>query len=318
MSTRAVGVDIGGTKILGVAIDTSAPNDPIATMRATTPSGGRAIVEAVATVIHDLDDDPGTPVGVGVAGLVDRDGRVRTSPNLPGVEDFALRSELEHRLGRTVVVENDATAATVAEAAIGAGMRSDFLFVALGTGIGGGLVIDGVVVRGRDGFAGEFGHMIVDPGGVRCVCGRRGCWERYASGSALERLAAERPHADRWLTIGDGPVTAEQVIVAVRGGVAEARAVLDEWSDWVGLGIANLVVALDPERVVLGGGVLDAADLLLDGIRQATGRSLFGVDHRHDVDIVPAVLGSTAGATGAAMLAGTPTLLGSRGDEMGS
>jgi len=305
LSRRTVGVDVGGTKVLAVAVDPAAPTEVLASARVSTPTGGSAIVQAIAEVVHQVDSDPTHEVGVGVAGLVDRNGVVWTSPNLRGVDRFDLRNELVGRLGRHVVIENDATAAAMAEARFGAGVgRTDVIFVALGTGIGGALVVDGQVRRGVNGFAGEFGHMIVERGGVRCVCGRRGCWERYASGAALERMAHDREQAGDWQ--GRPLATAisgEEIIEAARVGHPTAILVLDEFSGWIGLGVANLVAALDPQCVILGGGVLDAGDVLLEPIRSAVRASLFGVERRPDVEVVAATLGSMAGAVGAALLA---------------
>lgn len=304
MSSRAVGIDIGGTKILGLAVDPSAPGDVAEQVRVPTPAGEHEILEAIIVVAERLGRGPTEPVGIGVAGLVDRDGAVRTSPNLPGIREFALQERLRDRLGPLVAVDNDATTAALAEVRAG-GLDADgtALFITLGTGVGGGVVVDGRVHRGANGFAGEFGHMIVDPGGVRCVCGRNGCWERYASGSALERMARDRFDEVEFTETDREDITGEVVIEEARRGNSDALAVLDVFAGWVGLGIGNLVTAFDPQQVILGGGVLDSADVLLDRIRSGVRESVFGGAHRPEIEVTVATLGSRAGAVGAALMA---------------
>ncbi len=157
--------------------------------------------------------------------------------------------------------------------------HDDMVLVTLGTGIGGGLVANGAVVRGRNGFAGEYGHMVVDPDGPRCPCGRRGCWERYASGSGLAMLAREAATARRCAAVvelaGGDPqdVRGEHVQAAARAGDAEALAVIDEFGRWVALGLSNLTNALDPEMFVLGGGLASGADLYLEPDRDLVRRA---------------------------------------------
>ncbi|MGB9347333.1 MAG: ROK family protein, partial [Ilumatobacteraceae bacterium] len=183
--TRRVGIDVGGTKAQGVALDLD--GELLATAHRSTPRGDDSLGPLI-DVLVDLADELGEDgsVGVGVPGLVTRAGVLRAAPNLDGVADFEVSRLLSERLGAPVAVDNDATCATIAEWQLGAAAGTDnMVLVTLGTGIGGGLVANGAVQRGINGFAGEFGHMVVDPDGPRCPCGRRGCWERYASGSGL-------------------------------------------------------------------------------------------------------------------------------------
>ena len=202
-----------------------------------------------------------------------------------------------------VEVDNDATCATVAEWKTGVGVGiTDLVLVTLGTGIGGGLVVNGELVRGRNGFAGEFGHMVVDPTGPLCPCGRRGCWERYASGSGLAMLAREAAIARRCEAVvelaGGDPqdVRGEHVQFAARAGDVEALAVIDEFARWVALGLSNLTNALDPEMFVLGGGLAAGADLYLDRIVAWFGELLYQPHLREIPRIEFATSGPRAGA----------------------
>lgn len=314
---HAIGIDVGGTKLLGVVVDTADPATPIAVARRSTPAGTDALVDALAALATDLDTglegglDTATlaPIGVGLPGLVDHDDQFRYGPNLPAVEDIALGDLLGSRVGRRVAVDNDATCATAAEFRFGAGAgHSDGVLVTLGTGIGAGLVIDGAVRRGANGFAGEPGHMVIDRNGPDCPCGRRGCWERFASGSGLGRLGRDAALAGRLPSAvelaGDAAaVRGEHVVAMARAGDSEAGAVLDEFAWWVAAGIGNLVDLLDPSIVVLGGGVMEAADVLLDRIADAVPTQVVGSGHRPAVSLALARAGEHAGAIGAALIA---------------
>lgn len=241
---------------------------------------------------------------------MDRSGTLRYGPNIPGVTDLPLAARLRERLGLPVVVDNDATCAAWAEHERGAARGANHsITVTLGTGIGGGITVKGEVLRGAHGFAGEPGHMVVDPSGPRCPCGRRGCWEVFASGTGLGRLgrlAAEAGGAPTLVERAGGQVVAirgEHVTAAAADGDAAALAVLEDFGGWVALGVANLVNLLDCEIVVLGGGLVEAGELLLAPVRAAYQRLAMGADHREPVPIVAAALGERAGAWGAALLA---------------
>jgi glucokinase len=182
------------------------------------------------------------------------------------------------------------------------------VLVTLGTGIGGGLVMSGRLQRGAHGFAGEFGHMVVDPDGPPCPCGRRGCWERYASGSGLARLAREAAvgrRVNRVLEIAGGDpeaVRGEMVMQAAREGDTDALAVIDDFGRWVAVGLVNLANTLDPEMFVLGGGLAAGSDLYLDPIRRWFGELIYQPDLRPLPDIAFARWGERSGAVGAALL----------------
>jgi glucokinase len=218
-------------------------------------------------------------VGVGLPGLVDHRGTLRTAPHIPGVVDLDVGASLAAATGLAVAADNDATCALVAEHRLGAARGStDAVLVTLGTGIGGALLLGGQVQRGTSGFAGELGHMVVEPGGRPCPCRQWGCWEGYASGQALDRLAAEA------------------------GGDPRAD-LLGPLAGWVALGLANLVHVLDVERVVVGGGLSELGERLLAPVRAAFLERVMAPAHRPPVAIVGAEWGERAGAVGAALLA---------------
>lgn len=310
--TRWLGIDVGGTKCLGVVLD--GDGRVLAEDRRPTPRGPGSLdaligtlaelTETLAGAIGPLDE-----VGVGVPGLVTDAGVLRAAPNLDGVDDLDVAGRLGGRLGMRVLVDSDATCAAIAEWRHGAAVGArDMVLVTLGTGIGGGLVAGGRLQRGAHGFAGEFGHMVVDPDGPWCPCGRRGCWERYASGSGLARLARDAAvarRADRVLALAGGDpdgVRGEMVQAAAREGDAQARAVIDEFSRWVALGLANLTNALDPEMIVLGGGLARGADLYLEPIERWFRDLLYQPERRTVPPVRFARWAERAGAVGAALL----------------
>lgn len=304
---RWIGVDVGGTKVLAVRITAAGEVEA----EATRPMPGRTAPESeVEQAIVDAANDVAGPspagstgpaVGVSAAGLVDREGeRYLFGAHLPW-RDVRLRERLESRLvafggtpGR-VVLENDANCAAYAELLAGAARDVDSaLLVTIGTGIGGALILDRRLVRGAHGLAGEFGHMQVVPDGLACECGLRGCWEQYCSGRALERVTRVALGKHR-----DGPEVAAMALA----GDEVARQAFATVGTWLGVGVAGLVSAFDPERVVVGGGVSAVGDLLLEPARRALLDSLQGTAHRPVPDLVPAELGPRAGAVGAALLA---------------
>ncbi len=305
---RTVGVDLGGTKCLAVALE---DGRVVGEHRVPTPAGETAVLDALAEVASAVGGTAAgvRGIGVGVPGLVDRAGVLRFAPNLPGVVDLPIQAELEARLGVAVRVDNDATCACWGERQVGAAQGYDDVILAtLGTGIGGGIVAGGVLMRGANGFAGEIGHMVVDPNGPPCPCGQRGCWERFASGGGLGRLgqrAAAEGRATRVLALAGGDaaqVHGEHVTAAAAEGDAEAQAVLVELAWWVALGLANLANAFDPHAFVLGGGLIEAGELLLGPVRTAFAGLLASSVHRPPIAVVPATLGEHAGAIGAACL----------------
>jgi glucokinase len=313
LSAPTIGVDVGGTKLLGVVLGPDR-SEVLAEVRHPTPRGGEALLAGMVEAVAELSDAAGlhddVRVGVGVAGLVDHRGVLRHGPNQPGVRELDVLGGLAAVLGDRVVVDNDGNCAVRAERASGAAQgRDHVVLVTLGTGIGAGLVVDGRVVRGWNGMAGEPGHTMVDPTGPPCPCGRRGCWERYASGAGLARMARDAAEAGR-LDVGVAPaeIRGEDVVAAARDGDPAAQALLDDFAWWTAVGVANLVAVLDPEIVVLGGGLIDAAELWLDETRRRLPELLVASDHRHLPPIEAARHGGHAAALGAALLAAEPPL----------
>lgn len=308
----SVGLDVGGTKVLGVVIDTRSPAKVLAEQRVLTPDGGEGLVDTLVELVDSLAAAEAVPasVGVGVPGLVDRTGRLHMGAHLRRIHDLPLAALMGERCALPAAVDNDANCHALAERAAGAAAGADeALVVTFGTGIGAGIITGGRLLRGANGFAGEPGHMVVDPDGPPCPCGRRGCWERYASGGGLGRLARDAAHAGRLagaveLAGGDPEgVRGEHVTAAARAGDEGSTAVLGELAGWIALGLANLTNILDPSVIVVGGGLVEAADLLLPVVRARFLDFVMAGGRRPHINIVPAALGERAGAIGAAVMA---------------
>ena len=318
MSRRlAIGIDIGGTKVAGGVVDESGTithrtrrDTP---HRSTSPSVvENTIVESVEELLRQVDPDDVVAVGIGAAGFVAEDrATVVFAPHLSWRNE-PLREALSQRIELPITVDNDANAAAWAEACFGAARgESHVVVITLGTGIGGALIIDGDVQRGRHGIAGEFGHMQIMPAGIRCECGNRGCWEQYASGNALVREARAMIEAgspvvaDLLVRLGGdaNALTGPFITEAAREGDPTARELLADIGEWLGIGLANLAAAFDPGLFVIGGGVSAADEMLIGPAREAFRRQLPGRGYRPEARIVRAVLGSDAGLIGAAELA---------------
>lgn len=308
----SIGVDIGGTKIAAGVVDEA--GEIIAATTRSTPATDAALIEAaVADAVAELrsaHDVVG--VGVGAAGFVAADRRtVRFSANLAWRE-HALAEELERLTGLPVVVENDANAAGWAEYRFGAATEArHMLMMTVGTGLGGAVVLDGNLLRGSGGFAGEVAHMTAVPDGQWCGCGLRGCLEQYTAGTALVR-AAKRRAATGDPLLGplvqaaggdrkaiDGPLITRLAQQGDEGAVE----LIAEIGTWLGRGVASIAALLDPEVVVVGGGVSAAGELLLAPARAAYAEHLTARGHRALADFVPAQMGNRAGIVGAADLA---------------
>lgn len=315
----SIGIDIGGTKIAGGLVDENGAI--VSRARRETPAQHTAeIVEATVALVEELgrragelgQDIHATPVGVACAGYIDAEGaNVLFAPNIAWRHE-PLREELIRATGHRVVIENDANAAAYGEFVCGAGRTvQHMVMVTLGTGVGGGIVIDGELFRGSHGVGAEIGHMRVVPRGHLCGCGNRGCFEVYASGSALVR--------DARALVGSGAVEAARlremcegdpaqlkgadVTAAAHEGDPAAVGLLSEIGRWLGEGAASLAAVLDPELFVIGGGLADAGDLVLDRARTAFAEELTGGAHRPSARFVAAQLGNDAGVIGAAVLA---------------
>jgi glucokinase len=319
-SRLAIGIDIGGTKVAGGVVDV----DGNVTHRARrdTPHRSKSpsvvegtILEVVAELMQVVAPETVDAVGIGAAGFVAADrATVVFAPHLSWRHE-PLQQALQKRVAVPIFVDNDANAAVWAEWKFGAAKgETHVMMITLGTGIGGGILINGQVQRGRFGIAGEFGHMQVVPGGHRCECGNRGCWEQYASGNALVREArslfsANSPIASDLLDRVEGVIdnlTGPLITQAAHDGDPTAQELLAEIGSWLGVGIANLAAAFDPGMFVIGGGVSAAGDLLLTSARETFKRHLTGRGYRPEARIVAAQLGNDAGLIGAADLARFP------------
>ena len=308
----SIGVDIGGTKIAAGVVDDD--GRIVATTTRSTPATDPELIEAgVADAVAELRaSHEVVGVGIGAAGFVGSDRRtVNFAANLAW-RVRPLAQEVEKLVDLPVVVENDANAAGWAEYRFGAATQSrHMLMITVGTGLGGAIVLDGQLVRGGGGFAGEVAHVIAVPEGQWCGCGERGCLEQYTSGTALVRTAKQRASA------GDPAVSA---VLQAAGGVVEdidgplitrlaqqgdpgSIELIADLGTWLGRGVASLASLLDPDVVVVGGGVAAAGDLLLDPAREAYARHLTARVHRELAPFVPAALGNEAGIVGAADLA---------------
>ncbi|CAM4150692.1 ROK family glucokinase [Janibacter anophelis] len=318
MST-SIGIDIGGTKVSGGVLDED--GRILVRTRCDTPDRSNAprvvedtivaVIEELLVLARDAGVERPATVGVGAAGFVAADrSTVVFAPHLSWRNE-PLREALGKRVDLPISIDNDANAALWAEHRFGAARgASHAVMITLGTGIGGAILVGNQLVRGRYGIAGEFGHMQVVPGGQRCECGNRGCWEQYSSGNALVREArglamANSPMATDLLAhVGGDPasLTGPMITEAARQGDATATELLAEIGHWLGVGIANLAAALDPEVFVIGGGVSAAGDLLLGPARDTFARQLTGRGYRPAATIVAARFGPDAGLIGAAAL----------------
>lgn len=307
---RFIGIDVGGTKIMGVVVD-PASGEIQARHKAPTPrSEPDKLPGAIAAVVGELMDAHGAPVGIGVGvpGLVDHQGVLHYGPNVPGVMKLDISGVLRGQFGIPVVAENDASCAALAEHRLGAARGTmHAVVVTQGTGIGGGLIVGGRLLRGSNGFAGEPGHMMVDRSGPLCACGRNGCWEAVSSGTGLANLArqlVEEGGGARIVELAEGEaahIRGEHVSAAMAEGNADAAIILDRFAGWVAEGIASLVTLLDPDVVVLGGGLTVINQHFIADVRERVMPKVMGGAHRPAVPIVPARLGAEAGAIGAAV-----------------
>ena len=298
-----IAVDCGGSQVRAAPATASGGLGAVA--RAATPEDLGDLPAVVAGLIGDPHS--ARAVGVGAAGLVDATtGTLLWAPHHRG-SDVPLGGELSQRLGLPVVVDNDANLAALAEARLGAGSGHRMvLMVAVGTGIGGGLVVAGEIERGR-GHLGEIGHMILDPGGPECACGLAGCWEALASGRALDRGARALAAASNGVLAGRDDVDGTDLVAAAAAGDTGAGAVLETVAHALGRGLAVLVAVLDPDVIVVGGGVGSLGKRLLDPARRAMMEAMPGAQHRRETPVLPARFGADAGLVGAALAAGGVT-----------
>jgi len=316
VGTRAaVGIDIGGSSIKAglVAEDGRLLRS---TKEATDAQAGPdALFEKVRRMTRcllmeaPLEGCEPVGIGIGTAGQVHAAKRVIASatPNLPGWSGYPLAAKLEADCGLPVSIDNDANMMAAGEAWLGAGKAwSTFVCVTLGTGVGGGIVLGGKPYVGRNGFAGEIGHLTIRYDGVPCNCGRIGCWEQYASVTALRRMIAEQldPGFDPDPSPGSGSdggeASPESLFASARAGEAWAIGVVDAYAEFVAIGLGTLIHIFEPQGIVVGGAVTAQGDFLFDRIRRAAARHTMPVFLEEPIPIVPAALGDEAAVYGAA------------------
>lgn len=307
-----VGIDVGGTKIAAGVV--AEDGTLVTSSRSESPADDPvAIAEEIATLVGDLRKDHDvSAVGVAAAGWINLERtEVMFAPNLAW-RDEPLKALVADRVGLPTVIENDANAAAWGEYRFGSGQGARALLTAtIGTGIGGGLVLGGEVFRGGFGVGAEIGHIRVVPQGRLCACGRQGCWEAYGSGTGLtalaEELAAADPSGARVLLAlaEDDPtaITGPMVSAAAEGGDPVAQQAFAELARWIGEGLASLAAIIDPDVIVVGGGVSESAALALSAIETAFAESESGFGHRPAPRFARASLGNDAGLVGAADLA---------------
>ena len=312
MANNTIGIDVGGTKVLGGVV--SETGEILTTARRDTPrEGGRALTQAIADVANDLAHEfPVDSIGVSAAGFISSDRKtILATPNIAEWNGVNLDRELNEILGKRIVLENDANAAAWGEFKFGAGRgRNDLMLLTLGTGVGGGLILDGALFRGAFGIGAELGHIRIVPEGHLCGCGIRGCLEQYSSGSALlrharEAISASPDIARNLLARGDGTLEGlkgQHITDAAREGDPVAMAAFNTMASYLGAGIASLCAVIDPSCIVIGGGVIDAGEIFLGPTREAALRLIpFSGKHPYP-EIVAAELGNHAGLVGVADL----------------
>jgi glucokinase len=296
-----IAVDCGGTNLSVARLDRA--TDPGEAVTVPTPDDPGDFVPLIGEVARGLG--PGDAAGVSIAGLV-ADGDLVWMPHRDGGAPIA--TPLSEVLGCPVVVDNDANTAAVAEALAGAGRGHRMvLMITVGTGIGAGLVVDGVVERGR-GHLGEVGHMTIVEEGQNCSCGKAGCWEALASGTALDRAARELARLDGSVVraAGAAQATGHDLVAAAGRGDDAAQDALRDVAVHFGRGLANMVAVFDPDVIVIGGGVGSIGEPFLGPARHEMESRLSGGDHRQPTPVVPGAFGVRAGLVGAGILAGAP------------
>jgi len=315
-SPAFIGIDIGGTKTLGVAVNEN--GDLLEERLLPTPQGAAELIGTTSSMYFELSERvaQSSPerfevlgLGIGIAGLVDIDGKLRRAPNLVEVDGLDIGPILKSKLGVPVYEDNDVNCAARAELSDGvAASANNSLLVTLGTGIGGALIVDGRIHRGAFGMAGEPGHMIVDPRGLICACGKQGCWEAYASAAGLKNLAIDRAKNGRLQQINDkvqgdlNKIASEDITQAARRGDIQSVELIDDFAYWIALGLTNCAALLDPELIIIGGGLVAEWDLLGDRIRHSFDELLLASTQRNRIPIKPAENGKAAGAIGATLL----------------
>lgn len=311
MDGSALAVDLGGTNVRAALVTSSGVIRYHVAQPTRANEGPDAVIDRIVALVEDVTVHetlaPDVLVGVAAPGpLNPHTGVLHFAPNLPGWRDVKLRDILAEQLQRRVVVGNDGNAAALGEAMFGAGQHyRHVIYIGLGTGVGGGIVIDGRVIDGVHGLGGEVGHIPVDITGPRCHCGGIGCVEAYAGGWAIARDGRILVRSERSVAIQkaalDGPITAEVVAKAAANGDPAAKGVFERVGWALGVGLAGLVNVFNPELIVIGGGLAAAGDLILDTVRETLPRYAMRQIYP-DVTVVRSTLGTRTGILGAAAL----------------
>ncbi|MSO25401.1 MAG: ROK family protein [Candidatus Nanopelagicaceae bacterium] len=310
-SSLTIGIDIGGTKVLGGVVDGS--GKIIESARRVTPAaGGKELIATIVELIKELNvKHEIAGIGICVAALISADqGTIVGAPNIANLSELNFVAEIKKVFDLPVIAENDANAAMWAEYKFGnAKGFNPVMFFIIGTGMGGGLVIDGKLFRGANGIGAEFGHMIVQPKGILCGCGAHGCIEQYASGSALMRYAKDAitadPVAGKALLETAGEInnlTGEILTQAAKNGDQLAISAFNKQADWLGSACASYTLLLDPQAIVVGGGVVQAGELFLAPVRAAMEKYMPFAGTHLLPKVIAAKFGNDAGVIGAADL----------------
>lgn len=306
-----IGVDMGGTNVRMGIITPDGMVFKKNQYSIDTSKKASELIEELISKLKDLiqkglkDSKQLIGIGIGIAGLINmKKGFISESPNIRDLKDFKLRDFFEKEISCPIAVENDANAFTLGEGWVGAAKNcKHYCGITLGTGVGGGIVVEGKILHGTVGMAGEVGHMVIDPEGPLCGCGGRGCLEVYASGTAIRRMASEAVEKGNGVLKFSGgdpkKLTSEDVFKAAKSGDETAKKIFSEMGRYLGLGLVNLIHLFNPEKIVIGGKVSEAWDYFIPkAIKTVQERSMKGP--RETVEIVKAKCGDDAGILGAA------------------
>ena len=308
-SDLTIGIDIGGTKISAGVVDSS--GNLIDSSKCSTPAeGGKDLISSVVNLVKELNKKYEIKgIGISIAALISSDyGTIVGAPNIANLSKLNFANEIKEEFKLPIIIENDANSAMWAEFKFGnAKGLNPVMFFIIGTGVGGGLVIDGKLFKGANGIGAEFGHMCVVPNGLLCGCGAKGCIEQYASGGALiryanEALLANPDKSEEVLSFGEGKLSGTALTKAAKAGNELALAAFSKQADWLGLACASYSLIIDPQAIIIGGGVVDAGELFLAPVRAAMRKYMPFAESHVPPKIVAAKFGNDAGLIGAAEL----------------
>jgi len=308
-SDLTIGIDIGGTKISAGVVDSS--GNLIDSSKCSTPAeGGKELISSVVNLVKELNKKHEIKgIGISIAALISSDyGTIVGAPNIANLSKLNFANEIKEEFKLPIIIENDANSAMWAEFKFGSAKGlNPVMFFIIGTGVGGGLVIDGKLFKGANGIGAEFGHMCVVPNGLLCGCGAKGCIEQYASGGALiryanEALLANPDKSEELLGFGEGKLSGTALTKAAKAGNELALAAFSKQADWLGLACASYSLIIDPQAIIIGGGVVDAGELFLAPVRAAMRKYMPFAESHVPPKIIAAKFGNDAGLIGAADL----------------